>query len=67
MEVRIWKIPFEDYDILKRAFELGNYLFLVEKWNEYNVTESQLCSGCPNTIDTIERYYQEYFKVFENQ
>ena len=67
MEIKLWNIPPSEYTTLKEAFECGNYLFLIVKWNEYKVTDAPLCSGCPNTIETIEHYYPKYFQIIENQ
>jgi hypothetical protein len=67
MEVKLWNIPFSEYSTIKEAFECDNFLFLIFKWNQYRVTDEQICSSCPSSIDLVQKYVPKYLQAFENE
>lgn len=56
-------LPKDNYFEFKEAFEQGNWLFLIAIWNQYHVTDSKLCAGCPSSIDIVEKGFEKWLRI----
>lgn len=63
----LWNLPNHRYEEFKNAYNIGNWLWLISIWNEYNVTTTKLCAGCPDSIDTVKKGFEQWFEVLEKQ
>ena len=56
--VKLWKIPADQVDIIKAAYENREWLWLVSVWNQYHVT-NKICAGCPDSIDVVKAFFPD--------
>ena len=55
-DVRLYKIPGEHHSEIREAYERAEWLWLIKRWNEHEVTHVRLCSTCPDSIRVVKAF-----------
>lgn len=63
MTHHLWKLPKDRLTEFEAAYDIGNWLWLISIWNQYLVTDKPLCAGCPDSMETVEKGFAEWFEV----
>lgn len=53
MNYRLYKIPKDLIPEIKTAYENGEWFWLVNQWNKYEVGTERLCATCPKSCKII--------------
>lgn len=53
MQIKLHHIPVDQVGDLRDAFEAGNLMYCIQRWNECAVTSDRLCF-CPSGVETLK-------------
>jgi hypothetical protein len=60
-----YRLPLERHEELKYSYDLGNWFFLISIWNQYEVTDTKICAGCPSSFEIVEKGFAQWFEMVE--
>ena len=55
-DVHVYRIPQAERQEIREAWENNEFLWLVKKWNDHKVTNTRLCSTCPESIRVVQAF-----------
>ena len=47
---------------LKEAYENGEWLWLISVWNNHKVTNTRICSSCPDSIEIVKEFLPDLWQ-----